>query len=472
MTLSELLNKNKYFYLILLIIVVIGAGLRFINIQYSSLWADELYSMLSVHPDNSWYEILYMQRMYQPPAYFMLLWQWTKLFGYTEFSARLLSVLGGILAIVLSSMLGKKIKGNKLGIILALIVAFNPTQIIYSLEARFYIFTYCVAVASLWTNFHIQEKKPGRITLYIIIGIINAILCYFHQFGMFFVFGLFLYDLYLFIKERDRIIFIKTVLSYLLTGILYAPWIFWGLVHSLKVKEFWLKEIDLWGYLTFGLGYFTWINIALVLIILFFLFRTFKVEYKKNLLIISIILSVTIIPLLYSFAKFPILVDRYGMVMSPAVYLLLGLSLNELISHISFLRLRQIVFAFTLFLLIFPGLYLSFFNKDRLEKQPWREMSLWLKEQPDYANTKIYALGFSLKNRFTIDFYLLPGKKATHLNSLILGEDESMYLVETTSVWTIKKELIDEIKVKYDVNEVKFNEGYQEFGTIYACTKK
>src|SRR5690242_17301688 len=153
------INSRKFFLMVLIIITAAGGIIRFINITYSSLWADELYSMLSIYPGNTWYEILYMQRTYQPPGYFMLLWEWTKIFGYTEFSARLLSVLGGTLAVFLTGMLGKKIKNETLGLLLALLVAFNPSQIYYSLEARFYVFTYCIAVCSLWLHWHLLTTK-------------------------------------------------------------------------------------------------------------------------------------------------------------------------------------------------------------------------------------------------------------------------------------------------------------------------
>jgi uncharacterized membrane protein len=426
--------------------------------------------MLSVYPGNSWYEILYMQRTYQPPAYFMLLWQWTKIMGHTEYAARLLSVVGGLMAVILTALLGRKLKNNQFGLLLAVMVAFNPTQLLYSLEARFYIFAYCMAVISLWMYSHVRENREASIFSFLFWGVINATLCYFHQFGLFFVFGLFVFDLYYFFRNHDRLLFYKKASSYILAGLLYAPWVFWGLIESLKVKEFWLKEINLFQYLTFSLGYPLWINVLMLGLILFYLISSSK-KYAKQpfLLIIS---SVTLLPLIYSFIKFPILVDRYGMVMAPAIYILLAYALFQLTSKSFILRYRPYIWVIVIIILIIPGIYLTWFNKDKLIKQPWREMSVWLKKQSDYTQTDIYALGFYLKNRFTLDFYLLPEYKTKHLKDLAVGIPPKMYLVETNSVWKIKPELLHEVNEKYKVRIVKFNEGHSEFGNIYVCTKK
>src|SRR5690349_5313429 len=110
--------SKKNFLILLIIITAAGGIIRFINITYSSLWADELYSALLANPKNSWYEVLYIQRTYQPPLYAFLLWIWVKIFVYNEFYIRLFTVLAGTACITISGFLGKKIKDEKLGILL------------------------------------------------------------------------------------------------------------------------------------------------------------------------------------------------------------------------------------------------------------------------------------------------------------------------------------------------------------------
>lgn len=462
----------KYFTLLLLVITLAGGVLRYVNITYASLWADELYSMLSVRPGNSWYEILYMQRTFQPPAYFMLLWGWTKVFGFTEFSARLLSVIGGILAIVLSALLGKKVKDERLGIILAMLVAFNPTQILFSIEARFYIFTYCIACCALWLHWHLLVGRPKGFFQYFLLACIYAGVVYFHQFGMFFVFGLFVHDVVVFVREKDRPYFSRKFLTYVLAALFYAPWFFWGILQGLAVKEFWIKEIDIWKYLTFSMGYPFLVNLLLTGLILYFLFRIRGTRKPPYGLFPVVAGMVILLPVLYSYIRVPVLVDRYGMVMAPAIYIMIGMALLWLYDTMQFRAKQMAGPALFGLLLLIPAIQLVFVDRDRLVKQPWREMSAWLKSQADYPEVNVYALGIKLKDRFTIDFYINPEKRAKHIVDMKLGEDEKMYLVETNSVWKINPELLQKIGEIYTVDVVPFQKGHAEFGNVYVCVKK
>ena len=94
--------------------------------------------MLSIHPSNSIYEILYMQRKDQPPLYFLLLKFWTFVFGYNDYSARLLSIIIGSAGIYAIGTVNNYLFNKKVALFSAFIVAFNFRQIEYSLEARFY----------------------------------------------------------------------------------------------------------------------------------------------------------------------------------------------------------------------------------------------------------------------------------------------------------------------------------------------
>lgn len=461
------------FYLFVAVISLAGFLLRCVNTDYASFNADELYSMLSVHPGNSWYEILYMQRTYQPPAYFMLLWGWTELFGYTEFSARFLSVLGGTFAIVLSALFGKKIQGNRLGLFLAFLVAFNPMQIAYSIEARFYIFTYCVAVMALWLHWHLLWNRSSTYFIFIILAGINAALCYFHQFGIFFVFGLFLHDLWVARKEGDKNYLVKKLGVYVLAALCYAPWFFWGILQGLATTNFWLKEINIWQYFTFSLSYSTAINLLLCGFIGYYLLRMSDKNVRFGSLFLVIVFTVVAIPLLYSFIRIPILVDRYSMVMTPAIYVMLGLALIDVYDRIKLFQLRLVGSIALLFAFSYAGFNLSVVDREnRLHKQPWREMGAWLKKQPDLKEANVYANGILLKNRFTIDFYIEPDKKAIPLYTINLGKDRKMYLVESSYVWSIDPELLKKVKKDYVVDVVPFHTDKTDFGRIYICTRK
>ena len=298
------LSSNKQFYFFVFLITLFGAIIRLVNINYSSLWADELYSALLANPKNSWYEVLYLQRAYQPPFYTFALWVWVKIFTYNSFYIRLFSVLTGSLSIVLTAIFGKKIKGNQLGLLLGVLVAFNPTQIWYSLEARFYVFIYLFSLLSFWIYWIINERNKITYIQIIAKGFVDAVLCYLHHFGIILVFSQFLFELYNYRRNKNKKELFRKSISYIIAFLLYLPWVLWGLTEGIKVNQYWLKEIDVPAYFFFSFGYPTLINYLFLFFVLYFIY--FSCKYKRTELYILpiIVLFAVILPLVFSFQYF------------------------------------------------------------------------------------------------------------------------------------------------------------------------
>jgi mannosyltransferase len=466
-----MVRLNKNFNILVIFLSLIAGAIRFFNINYASLWADELYSALLVRPGNSWYEILYTQRAYQPPGYSMLLWLWTMLTGYNEFTIRLLSLIGGAMAVVVSAYLGKAVKNNQTGLLMAVLVVFNPTQIWYSLEARFYIFVYILAALSLLLYWPIMQKKPRSWSYYFLKSGIDAALCYFHHFGIIFVIGQFLFDVYLFYKDRDVFSLIRKTVGYFISAILYLPWVLWGLLSGLAVKNYWLKEIDVYRFLSFNFGYTKYVSFLCLIAVIYFIITVINKNFRQYLIFPLLCVIVTLVPYLYSVLRMPILVDRYAMILGPAFFLMLAISIIELMR---FVPRKVFRFALMTVLIFFSiqGFWMSFINPEPLKKQPWRQMATWLVNQSDYIETPVYSQGSIIKGYFNLDFYLKEGKKATHLNFLIPGKDQKFYIVETNSIWQVRDSVFQRIDSLYTRTRQPFQSDNEFFGNIYICTIK
>jgi mannosyltransferase len=296
----------RSFHFWIIILTLTGGIIRFVNINYSSLWGDELYSLFSVHPDNSWYEVLYWQRAYQPPLYFMVLWVWVKVFAFNEFYARLLSVLAGMLCITVSGYLGRKVKNEWVGIAMAVITAFSSVQIWYSLEARFYMFVYLFAALSLLIYWHIQQTQTRKPVIYFLKAVTDATLVYFHHFGIVFVFAQFCFDCRTYLKTKNKAVFIRSLGSYVLAALFYAPWAFWGLLQGLGIKDYWLKEIDVVRYFLFSIDYPVLLQLFAVAMIVVFLWKYIFTAKAEHYYILPLIcLMVIAVPLVYSFIRIP-----------------------------------------------------------------------------------------------------------------------------------------------------------------------
>lgn len=460
---------HTHFQKFLIGITVLALLVRLVNITYASLWSDELYSMLSVHPDNSFYEMLLLQRRDQPPLYFVLLRLWVDVFGHTDFSARMLSIIIGSASVFAIGWVNNKIYNFRVGLLSAFLVAFNFTQIEYSLEVRFYGLVFLLVVISMYT-YYLCKKNNATWFVHILHGGVCAMIILSHHFGAFVVLVYGLFDVADLIRTKFQFEKLKKkFVAYSFTLLLIVPWFYWSLTSIKTVQNYWLKIIDLGGYLLFNLNY----NIvALVLILLvagFGLFRSGFKQNNMNLVLLFQIVMVTIIPLIFSYVKFPILVSRYSFSLAPALYTLIAIGFIEVLALLK--NYKVVAVSIVCILLSADGLYHSFINRTPLLKEPWKEMAAWLKSQSGYQNKAIYTVGFMVNDRVSIDYYL-PEKKVTHIlwDSSNLRKHDQFFLVETNAHDRIADDFRRSLDSNFSKEEVLF--GVKDYGkggviTIY-----
>ena len=129
-------------------VLLLAFGLRVHSLEAQSFWNDEGNSArlsersIPLIIEGTASDI-------HPPFYYLLLNQWRKLVGDSEFGLRSLSLFAGLLTVPLTFVLGRKInakaprRGGKgrsrlFGLMAAALLAINPAMIYYSQEARMY----------------------------------------------------------------------------------------------------------------------------------------------------------------------------------------------------------------------------------------------------------------------------------------------------------------------------------------------
>jgi len=202
---------------ILILIVLLGLGLRLLRLDFQPLWWDEGYSV--------WFSgkpLLEMMRLtaadIHPPLYYALLHLWSLPFGLTPISLRLFSVFVSLPAIPLAYVLGRDMRDRPTAYLAAFLVALNPFAIFYSQEVRMYGLAATLSLAAMWTGWRWSQDR-ARAKWGVAYGI-SALAG--------------LYTLYLFallplaqfswalIARRNRL---KAYLSTLVAaGLLYLPW--------------------------------------------------------------------------------------------------------------------------------------------------------------------------------------------------------------------------------------------------------
>lgn len=144
-------------------ILALGFFLRIISLN-QSLWLDEAINVLAAK-NYSLLNMLtvYAQADFHPPGYFIILWLWTKVFGYSEIVVRLPSVIFGLLTIWFVFLIGQKIYSKSLGLIAALILAVNPLHIYYSQEARMYALAALAVSLNTWFFLNLIKGDKGSL---------------------------------------------------------------------------------------------------------------------------------------------------------------------------------------------------------------------------------------------------------------------------------------------------------------------
>lgn len=131
-------------------VIILGLGLRLISIN-QSLWLDEAISAIAAR-DYSFLGIIkdFLPGDTHPPLYYLLLKIWSSLFGDSEISLRLPSVIFGIGTVAVVFLIGKNLGGKRLALTAGLFTATAPLLIYYSHEVRMYsLSTFLVSLAVL-----------------------------------------------------------------------------------------------------------------------------------------------------------------------------------------------------------------------------------------------------------------------------------------------------------------------------------
>ena len=149
-------------------IILTAFLLRLVNLN-QSLWLDEgvtarvvnNYSLRGIVTQFSPHD-------FHPPFYYLLMKLWTDIFGSSEISLRLPSVLFSLAAGYIIYLIGREIKDKKTGLLSAAIFLFNPLIIYYAQEARMYsLAIFFIAL----TTFYLLKKQFNLFLLIIFSGL-------------------------------------------------------------------------------------------------------------------------------------------------------------------------------------------------------------------------------------------------------------------------------------------------------------
>ncbi|MBN1844853.1 MAG: glycosyltransferase family 39 protein [Sedimentisphaerales bacterium] len=145
---TDRMSRSWNTWLVLLILLV-GLGLRLHQLGRESFWFDEGVSI--ARSDQSLSGLLANARRAggNPPGYFLLLHYWIGLFGRGEAAVRMLSVVFGALCLSLAYRMGRLLFDRRTACLTLLLVALSGFHFYYAQEARCYAMLAALGLLSM-----------------------------------------------------------------------------------------------------------------------------------------------------------------------------------------------------------------------------------------------------------------------------------------------------------------------------------
>ena len=122
----------------IVIVVAAAFALRAFMLGGQSFWYDEGISVVMAPRDLATITANASADIH-PPLYYYILHFWVQLVGTSEFGARFLSVIYGVLLVPLVFQLGRRLFNREAGLAGAIVTAMAPFLVYYSQEARMYM---------------------------------------------------------------------------------------------------------------------------------------------------------------------------------------------------------------------------------------------------------------------------------------------------------------------------------------------
>jgi mannosyltransferase len=221
-------------------IVLVYLILALYRIDYQSFWGDELASIQSAAPGESFLTGTHWVSGHGP-LYFALLHLWIKA-GQSEYAIRSLSAFIGVAAICLIYATGLRLFDRKVAVISATLLATSPFFIWYSQEARYVTLAISTSLLSIYTFHQALSSGSSRSWLIYALATTAALLAFITN-----GFVAVAQGLYLLASRRQRPMLRKWLACQVAIGIVFATWflISYGRLSIVTVPEVNSMDVEL-----------------------------------------------------------------------------------------------------------------------------------------------------------------------------------------------------------------------------------
>ena len=207
---------------VLLLIVLMGAALRFFRLDAQSVWYDEAFSVAnSVRPLTQLLGVLVFDVVH-PPLHYLVLHGWFQIAGFGAAQARLISAIFGTLSIPLLFFLARRFTDSVTGLVAALLLAMSQMGVYFSQEARPYAQAQFFSLLATLAFLAFLEDPNFRRSLSLAVA--STALLYTHYYGAGTLLALGVYWL-IFRRDYSLHVFRRLIMIVVVLAAAYVPWI-------------------------------------------------------------------------------------------------------------------------------------------------------------------------------------------------------------------------------------------------------
>lgn len=208
-----------------LAVALAAAGwVRFHHLGQLSFWYDEVVTMRLARTAGPAALLRELGRIdaTRAPLHPLLLQTWLRLVGTSEFAARSLSVVCGLVSIVLTARIARRAFHDvKVGLWSAWLSALSPMLIVYSREARMYAWLVLVTCAAWYALFTLRTRPGQRVWAAYAAWLVALV--YSHPLGL--LMAVALGSASLIVRAESKLPWRSWLLAHTLGALLIVPWV-------------------------------------------------------------------------------------------------------------------------------------------------------------------------------------------------------------------------------------------------------
>jgi len=431
------MGQIKKHHYILILIILLGLGLRLILIN-QSFWLDEAAQLdMSQQPVSAIWSG--RDADFHPPLFYLLTHYWLNTGLRSEWVLRLLPIIFGVWSIFAIYLLATKLFSSRAGLISALILAINPFHIYYSQEMRSYSL---ICLFAIFSYLFLIRRQWLRLSL------VNVLLIYTH-YSTFFV----PVSQIVFLAFYDRQHFSRYLQSVLITMVLYLPWIprlLSQLSAGINIDQYlpgWRQLLTLPTFksLPFILFKFTAGKIDIYPRYVYYLYGGFVLAVVTT----GFIWSKKMVPLLSTWLFVPIFGSMALSLFIPQTQpFRLIFTLPALCIYLSLAVLNRPKTFLTLLIYISIVGNFMYFTRPRLQREQWRQAVAYLNQTPSspvivkFSDSFAPMKWYGLKNPIIPSVLHFPAQP-NQISSALTDIPGQVFVVEYLGTLTDPRRLVE-----------------------------